>query len=215
MQKSAKHCYNSGIKQLILKHITENIDIYFRVLLIFIVGISIGITVINQLPEADIQNINEYICNSVNSLKNGTEIPKMQILKSSLFKNLVIVFIIWFFSLTLIGNYALYGITLIIGMTFGYTLSAIMTCFTFVQGILFFFTAMFLQNIINIPSIIFLIVQGIKSNKEINLKQNINLKYVLAKKSAYAILVMIFLIIASLIEVYLSGSLVYTITKYL
>lgn len=215
MQKRVKHRYNSGIKQLIINHISENINIYFRILIIFIIGICIGIAVVNQLSETGLQDINEYIESSINSLKNGNEVSKFQILKTSLFKNIVIVFIIWFFGLTLLGSFILYFVTLIIGITFGYTLAAIMTSFTLIQGMLFFLSAMLLQNIINIPSIIFLITQGIKLHKELTVKQNTSLKYILAKYSAYSILVMILLIIASLIEVYISGNLIYTIIKYL
>lgn len=215
MQKRVKHRYNSGIKQIIIKHIGENINIYFKVLIIFIIGICIGIAVINQLPETALQDINSYIEDSINALKNGNEISKIQILKSSLFKNFVVVFAIWFFGLTLFGSFILYCVVLIIGITFGYTLSAIMTSFTFIEGILFFATAMLLQNIINIPSIIYLTTQGIKLHKEPELKQNISLNYIFIRYSAYSIIVMIILVIASLVEVYVSGSLVYTITKYL
>ena len=215
MLKRGINRYKPGIKQLVINHISENINIYFKVLIIFLIGICIGIAVVNQLPETGLQNINEYITNSINALKNNNEISRFQMLKSSLFKNVVIVLIIWFLGLTLVGSFILYFITFIIGITLGYTLAAIMTSFTFMQGILFFFTAMLLQNIINIPAIIFLIVQGIKSHKNLMSKQNTSNKYILAKHSAYSILVMILLVLASLIEVYISGNLVYTIAKYL
>lgn len=215
MLKRGINRYKPGIKQLVINHISENINIYFKVLIIFLIGICIGIAVVNQLPETGLQNINEYITNSINALKNNNEISRFQMLKSSLFKNVVIVLIIWFLGLTLVGSFILYFITFIIGITLGYTLAAIMTSFTFMQGILFFFTAMLLQNIINIPAIIFLIVQGIKSHKNLISKQNTSNKYILAKHSAYSILVMILLVLASLIEVYISGNLVYTIAKYL
>lgn len=215
MQKIGRKRYKSGIQQLIINHISENINLYFKVSVIFIIGICIGITVVNQLPESGLQGIQEYINNSINVLKEDNEIAKGQMIKSSLFKNIVIVLIIWIFGLTLIGNFILYFITFIIGITLGYTLSAIMTSFTFIQGILFFLTAMLLQNIINIPSIIFLIVQGLNSHKSLLNKQNASLKYIVAKHSACCILVMILLILASLIEVYVSGSLVNTIVKYL
>lgn len=207
--------YQSGIKQLIINHISENINIYFKVLIIFIIGICIGIAVVNQLTELGLQNINEYITNSVNALKNNNEISKLQTLKLSLFKDIIIVLIIYFFGLTLMGSFILYFIALIIGITFGYTIAAIMTSFTFIQGVLFFLTSMLLQNIINIPSIIFLIVQGIKSHKDLIQKQNTSTKYILARHSIYAISVMILLVIASLIEAYVSTNLVYTIVKYL
>lgn len=215
MQRVRRKRYKSGFKQLIINHISENVNIYLRVLIIFIIGVCIGIAVVNQLSEAGLQSINEGINNSINILKENNEISKSQMLKSSLFKNVVIVFIIWIFGLTFVGNFILYFITLIIGITFGYTLSALMTSFTFMQGILFFFTAVFLQNLINIPSIIFLIVQGINSHKSLLSKQNTSIKYILARHSAYSIFVLVLLTIASLIEVYVSGNLVYSIVKYL
>ena len=79
MQKRKKHRYNSGIKQIIINHISENINIYFKVLIIFIIGICIGIAVVNQLPEAGLLEINEYIELSINALKNSSEISKIQI----------------------------------------------------------------------------------------------------------------------------------------
>ena len=167
MQKRRNIRHNSGIKQLIIKHISENINIYFKVFLIFIIGICIGIAVVNQLPEIGVQSIDDYVTNSVNALKKHNDISRLQVLKSSLFKNIVIVLLIWFLGLTLIGGLILYILTLIIGITFGYTLAALMTTFSFVQGLLFFLTGMFLQNIINIPSIIFLVVQGVKSHREL------------------------------------------------
>lgn len=206
---------NSGIKQLIIKHISENINIYFKVFLIFIIGICIGIAVVNQLPETGVQSINEYITNSVNALKNHNEISRFQILKSSVFKNIIIVLLIWFLGLTLIGGFILYLLTLIIGITFGYTLAALMTSFSFIQGVLFFLTGMFLQNAINIPAIIFLIVQGVKSHRDLLSKQNNSLKYIIAKHSACSIGVMIMLVISSIIETYVSGNLIFSIVKYL
>lgn len=215
MQRRRRSRYSSGIKQLIINHIGENINIYLKILIIFIIGLCIGIVVVNNLPETNLKTINEYINNSINMLKSNNDISKIQILKSSIFKNIVIVLIIWIFGLTFIGSFILYIVALIIGITFGYTLAAIMTSFTFIQGVLFFLTAMLLQNIINIPSIVFLIVQGIKAQKELFSKQNTSIKYILARHSAYSILVMILLIFASFIEAYVSGNLVNTIVKYL
>lgn len=215
MQRRERIIRKSGIRQIILTHISENINLYFKVLIILIMGICIGIAVVNQLPDLEKKNINEYIYNSIAVLKEGTEISKIQILKLSLFKNIVITLSIWFFGLSIFGNFILYFITLVIGIAFGYTLSSIMTCFTFIQGILFFFTGMLIHNTINIPSTIFLIVQGMKSHQSILNKQKTSIKHIFIKHSAYSILVMLLLIIASFVEVYISGNLVYSIVRYL
>lgn len=213
-QKGRNH-HNSSLKHKIIKHINENINIYFKIILLFIIGICLGITVVNQLPEIELQNINIYINNSISLLKSDAEISKIQMLKSSLYKNILIVLVVWIFGPTFFGNIILYFIILIIGVTFGYTIAAIMTIFTFIQGILFFFSSMFLQNIINIPAIFFLIVQGIKSRKHLLSKQNIGSKYIIIKHSAYSVIVAIILTVASLIEVYISGNLIYSVVKYL
>lgn len=215
MQKKARSRYKSGIKQKIIEHISSNIDLYIKVIIIFIIGICIGIAIVNQLPENSLQSIYEYINNSLNVLKENTEISKIQMLKSSLFKNVVIVLLIWFFGLTLLGGFVLYFLILIIGITFGYTLSAIMTSLTFLQGILFFITTLLFQNIIYIPAIIYLVVHGLKTQKSILNKQNTSIKYIVVKHSAYCIIVMILLVIASLIEVFVSGNLIYYVIKYL
>lgn len=215
MQRNLRRRYKSGIKEKVVKHICENINVYFKILTIFVIGICIGIFIVNQLPEAGKQYINEYINNSTSQLKSGVEIQKWQLLKNSLLKNIVIVFAIWFFSLTIFGSFILYLITFIMGTTLGYTLSSLMTTFTFLQGILFFVTSMLLQNIIFIPSIFFLITQGIKTHKELIDNQNIKFKYILFKNSIYTIVVTILLVVASFVEVYVSGEFVYSITKYL
>lgn len=215
MQKNCRRRYKSGIREKILNHKIKNINIYFKILIIFIIGICIGIFTINQLPETGKQTISEYINNSMSQLKSGVEIQKWQLLRNSLLKNIIIVFAIWFFSLTMFGNIILYFIAFIIGMTFGYTLSALMTTFTFLQGLLFFITSMLLQNIIFIPSMFFLLTHGIKTNKELIANQSTNFKFALIRNSIYTIMVMILLIIASFVEVYISGKFVYSIVKYL
>lgn len=215
MQRRERITHKSGLRQIILTNISRNIDIYIKVLIVFFIGICIGIAVVNQLPESEKNNINEYINNSIAVLKDGTEIPKIQILKSSLFRNIAIVSSIWFFGASVFGSFILYFITLVIGMTFGYTLSSMMTSFSFIQGILFFFTGMLVHNIINIPSIIFLIVQGINSCKSILSKQKTSIRHIFIKHSAYSFFVMILLIIASFVEVYISVNLIYNIVKYM
>lgn len=215
MQRNFRRHYKSGIREKILDHMVKNINIYFKILIVFIIGICIGIFTVNRLPEAGKQTISNYINSSISQLKSGVEIQRWQLLKSSLLKNIIIVSGICFFSLTVFGNLILYFIVFIIGITFGYAVSALMTTFTILQGLLFFATSMLLQNLIFIPSVFFLITQGIKINKELVSNQSKNLKFTLIGNSIYTIIVMILLVIASFVEVYVSGKFVYGIVKYL
>lgn len=215
MRKQARNRYKANARNIILQHIQANITIYFTILVIFIIGICVGVTIINNLPSTQTQVISEYINNSINTVKSGSRFSKTQMLKQSIVKNTFIIVAIWVFGLTFFGKFFLYIITIILGITFGYSVSAIMTIFSFGQGILFFLGTMLLQNIISIPAIIFLIVQGIKCHSEFANKKTNNLKYVVVKYSSYSILVALLLVVSSVIEAYASGNLIYAIIKYI
>lgn len=215
MKKHAKYCYKSNTKNIILNHIKTNINIYITILTIFVIGICVGVTIINNLQEMQVQSISNYVSTSIDSIKQGNTISKTQILKQSIAKNIIIVLAIWILGLTFFGKFFLYVITLILGITFGYTVSSYMTIFNLGQGLLFFFATMLFQNIISIPAIIFLIVQGIKCHNDFSNKKINNIKYVLVKYSSYSILIALVLIASSFVETYTSGSLIYSIIKYL
>lgn len=215
MKKHAKYCYKSNTKNIILNHIKTNINIYITILTIFVIGICAGVTIINNLQEMQVQSISDYVSTSIDSIKQGSSLSKTQILKQSIAKNIIIVLAIWILGLTFFGKFFLYVITLILGITFGYTVSSYMTIFNLGQGLLFFFATMLFQNIISIPAIIFLIVQGIKCHNDFSDKKINNIKYVLVKYSSYSILIALVLIASSFVETYTSGSLIYSIIKYL
>lgn len=215
MKKQAKYRYKSNTRNIILNHIRTNINIYIIILTIFVIGICIGVTIINNLQEMQVQSISDYVNTSIDSIKQGNPLSKTQILKQSIAKNIIIVLAIWIFGLTFFGKFFLYIITLILGITFGYTVSSYMTVFNVGQGLLFFFATMLFQNIISIPAMIFLIVQGIKCHNDFSGKKINNIKYILVKYSSYTVLVAILLITSSFVETYTSGNLIYSIIKYL
>lgn len=214
MKRSYKKHYKLTNRNLILNHITSNMSRYIIVLTIFIVGICIGVMVVNSLPDAQANNISEYINTSIEYLKNGNEISKNSVLKQSIIKSIITVVVIWLLGLTFFGNFLLYIVALFLGITFGYTISSLMLIFTFFQGILFFCSTMLLQNIITIPAIIFLIVQGLKFRTEL-VNKNSNIKYVTIKYSVYCAIVMLLLLFSATIEAYISTSLIYIVSKYL
>jgi len=216
MNKRFKKRYKEQRRNLVLEHIKENFNIYFIVLVLFLVGIFIGVIITNNLSENKSQYTKEYIDNTINLIKTGNKISRKQSLKHSVFKNFIIAITIWVLGLTFLGKYLLYLITLILGITFGYTISSIMSVFDFGKGLLFCFSTMLLHNIITIPTIIFLCMQGIKCHNELTkTKNNFNMKYFFIKFSSYTIVSMLLLLLSSVIEVYVSDSIVYGVIKYL
>ena len=205
-----KHGKSSNV---IIDYIKKDFNIYLFSLIVFILGTFIGVLLINNLSDNQSENMHNYILGSIQTLKNCEEISHYEILKKSISKNIIIVTIIWILGLTYFGKYFLYILLLFLGINFGYTISSIMNSLQFIQGILFLMTSTLLQNIIFIPSIIFLIVQGIKIHNDVDIHRDI--KHLSIKFSAFCIIIIIFLLLSSLVETYISSNILIQIKKYI
>ena len=99
-----KNTRKLNIKNMIYQHIVNNSKEYILVTLIFIVGIFSGVMFINNAQETQISEITTYINKFVDTLKNTEQLNNMQLLKSTIFGNIVIAIILWFFGTTVIRN---------------------------------------------------------------------------------------------------------------
>lgn len=216
MNKRIKRQFKIEHRNILAEHIKNNIDIYFLLVLLFIIGMVVGVIIVNSLPESESLNINEYINNSFNSIKDGNKLQDMQILKYSLNKNAVFVLIIWMVGLSFFGKYLLYFVIFFLGISFGYTTSSMFLGFNIGQSMLIFVSTILLQNIIIIPTILFLCEHGIKYHKEfIKNKSIYNLKHLLVKFTTCCLVSLLLLFISSFTEVYVSGKILNVVIKYL
>lgn len=205
--------YSGSSNNIIVNHIKENFALYFLSTIIFITGIITGVILVNNRPEVQVQNTSQYINESITIIKNDNKISKIEILKNSLKKNMTLILIIWILGLTFLGKYILYLVLLIFGITFGYTYASILSSMPLLNGILFVISGMLLQNIITIPSIIFLSVQGAKSFNIFNSSHSPN--KIAVRYTAYCVIVAMLLVASSFIESFISTNIVYKISKYL
>jgi stage II sporulation protein M len=206
---------NSQIKNIILQYIDENAKIYLILLIIFFIGIVLGIFFVNNTNETQAGQISEYINNFIASIKGDYQISKTNILFGAIKNNLIIALLLWFLGLSVIGIPIIYLIIVYKGYCIGYTISAIIATIGTGKGILFVFSTMLLQNIIYIPVILTLAVNSIKFYKQIvedRRKENIKLKII--RYTMISILMFIILVLASFIESYISGTLTSVLVKY-
>lgn len=204
--------YNNS-SNIIVNHIKENFSLYFFCVIIFITGIIIGVILVNSRDENQEKNTSQYISESIAIIKDNNNISKLEIFKQSLKRNMLTIIIIWILGLTFLGKYILYLVLLLLGTTFGYTFSSVLSTLPLVKGLLFAISSMFLQSIISIPAIIFLIVQGVKSFNIFNINHSTN--KIAVRFTAYCVVVAILLIASSFIESFISTNIVYKISKYL
>ena len=198
----------AGIKDFILRNIHDNLKSYLIVIILFIIGIVAGVIFINNANEAQGVEIQDYINSFISSLKQDYHIDKMELLKSSLWDNFILIISMWFIGSTVIGIPIVFGIVIFRGFCIGYAVSSAVAVLGAQKGIIFLITTMFLQNIIFIPVIICMAVSCIRLYKSIMKdKRRENIKLEIIRHTLVSIMLFIVLVLATLIEVYISTNL--------
>ena len=196
---------NSKIKEIVFSHIENNLREYIVFTVIFLIGIVIGVIFINNVSENQGLEITNYITSFVSSLKENNEINNFVLLKDSIKKNVVLATILWFMGSTVIGISIVYLIVAFRGFCLGYTISSMIATFGLWKGILFILSTIFLQYIIFIPCIIALSVSGMRLHNSImkdRRKENIKLEVL--RHTVFCAFILVFMIISSFIEVFVS-----------
>ena len=205
-----------NFKKVIQEHITRNIKIYTILIIIFLLGLIIGIIVVNNSGYSQKAEINEYINTFINDLKNGAKLDYFKLLKTSFGNNFFTVLILWFMSSTVIGIPIVYGEIGYKGFCLGYTISSVVATLGTGKGILFVITSMLLHNIIFIPCLLLLAVSGINLYKSIiKDRRKENIKIEIIRHTVFSLIILAVMLFASLIETYISSNLLISIAKYL
>ncbi len=208
---------NKGIKikDTIKQHISNNSKEYIIVTLLFIIGIFLGVLFINNVGEAQKVEIDSYLNNFVDKMKNTENLDNINLLKNSMKQNILLSVIIWFFGTTVIGIPIVFGIILYRGFCLGYTIAVCVSIMGISKGILFIIISVLLQNLIFIPAILALAVSGFKLYKSIvkdNRKENIKLE--IMRHTIFSIIMLVVLLVASCIEVFISTNILKSLIKY-
>ena len=205
----------SRVTEVIKSHVTENLKAYIIVSIILLIGITLGVMFVNNMSEAQAQDIQTYLQSFTGSLKEGKTVNTGELLRKSLSNNLLLVFLMWFVGSTVIGIPIVLGIVAFRGFCLGYTISTAIKIWGTGKGMLFFATTMLLQNLIAIPCIIALAVSGIKLYKSIMKdKRRENIKIEIIRHTIFSLVMLAILAISSIIETYLSTNLLVLCKSY-
>lgn len=203
-------------KEIIINNILKNKRKYILLLLIFIIGIVLGVFFINNSDENQKKEINEYIMNFVTTLKENNSIDKKELVKASLKGNIVMGIALWFIGSTVIGLPLIYFFVLYKGLCIGYTMSSAILTLSTGKGILFCISSILLHNIIMIPAILMIAASGTNLCQAIiknRTKENIKLEII--KHSIISFIGIIFFMLSSLVEVYISTNFLMLVVKYI
>lgn len=207
----------NNIRTVIFQHISSNLKEYLIISIFFLIGIILGVVVINNSEEETQLNIQGYIETFINSLKsNEYKIDINALLKSSIINNIKLAVLIWFVGSTVIGMPLIYAVIAFRGYCLGYTIAAMIATLGVGKGVTFAITALLLQNLLLIPGIFALSISGIKLYKAImqdRRKENIKIK--IYKHSIFSLGCLLILVIAAIVETYASGNLIGLAVKYI
>ena len=201
------------IFSIIKDDIMNNAKSYFVVLVIFIVGIFLGVMFVNQIN--DKSQLEKYINTYIDETKLIGNVDYFKELENEVKNNIVLVIWLWFAGTTIIGIPIVLGIILFRGFCLGYTIAACAYALGRVKGLIFVTITVLLQNIIFIPAIMILGVSSIKLYKSIiKDRRKENIKVSIVKHTMISIIILITLIIASIIKTEISYRLIINLIKY-
>lgn len=194
-----------NIRGIVFTHIINNLKEYVSVILVFFIGIVIGVIAINNSNAEQVSQINDYINNFISDLKEYGNIDKTALLTQSFFNNLFLILALWFVGSTVIGMPLIYGIIAYKGFCLSYTISSSIITLGTWNGTLFSLSAMLVQNLIYIPCMLALAVSGIRLYKSIMKdKRRENIKIEIIRHIMFSALVGGIMLIGSLMETYIS-----------
>ncbi len=205
---------NMHIKTKILINIQRDIRHYFVFFALFIIGIILGIVLINNISPEQKQETLEYIAKLVDVVRNNS-IEQKNILIYSIKNNLFLGILLWFMGTSIIGLLIVAGIILFRGLCLGYSISSALAIYGSGKGLLFAVSLLLSQNLIFVPTIILIAVSGTKfvSNMLKNIKKN-NIRIEIIKHTIFCWSMFIFLIISSFVEIFVSKNILKFFIKY-
>lgn len=201
--------------EMLKEHVKNNKKEYMIVALLFVIGIFLGVLFINHIQEGQKTEITEYFNTFTKKMRSMETINSMALLKNSMGQNIILAIVLWFFGTTVIGLPVVFGIVLYRGFCLGYTIAVCVTIMGLPQGLWFVLILLLLQNILFIPAMLALAVSGFKLYKSIIKDRNKeNIKIEVVRHTVFSFLMLLVLMLASVVEIFLSTNILKGLIKY-
>ena len=194
------------MKKVLIDYIDRNKKTFIILISFFIIGIFVGVTLLNNLSSNLKQEVDSYIESVITLLKENNEINMFEMFLISIKENILFILLIWFLGLTIIGGYFIYLTVLYKGFLLGYTAAAFIATLGIKTGTLVIIVSLLMQNVVFIPAMLLISENGIKLCKGIH-KKCLNLKEEFIRHNIIMLITIMLILLASFIEVYFSMNL--------
>lgn len=199
---------------IIKKHIKQNLKNYLLLFAILLIGIFIGIIVINNSNSEQKNQISNYVNDFTKELKNN-KIDYVLLLKKSIKSNIKIVIIILLISLSLFGTIGGYAICLYKGFSLGYSISSIIAVFGVSKGLIFAMSLILFSQMIYIPAIFYMITASNKFYKTIIYNDYDDKKIEIIRYFITIFIGFILLTLSSLVETFINSNLLLGLLNFI
>ena len=197
----------------IKEDIVNHAKAYFIVVIIFTVGVFLGVLFVNKTENKS--EIEKYINSYIDETKQIQNANYFDELQKDIRSKITLTFFLWFAGTTIIGIPIVLGIILFRGFCLGYTIASCIFVLGKVKGLIFVIITVFLQNAIFIPALMILGVSSIKLYTSIiKDRRKENIKVSILKHSIVSIMVMIVLIVSAILKIEISYRMIVNLIKY-
>ena len=197
----------------IKEDIVNHAKAYFIVVIIFTVGLFLGVLFVNKTENKS--EIEKYINSYIDETKQIQNANYFDELQKDIRSKITLTFFLWFAGTTIIGIPIVLGIILFRGFCLGYTIASCIFALGKVKGLIFVIITVFLQNAIFIPALMILGVSSIKLYTSIiKDRRKENIKVSILKHSIVSIMVIIVLIVSAIVKIEISYRMIVNLIKY-
>ena len=198
----------AAIRKIIGTHISQNRNSYLMLLMAFVVGVSAGAFTVNGLSSIQKEELTNYFQGFL-QLLDIQKVDSSELLSISLLENLKLVAVLWVLGVSIIGIPFIYLFMSVKGFITGFSSGFIINVIG-LKGVLFTLFALLPKEIIAIPCIIALGVNGINfslkiiKNKDIKHMSKESLKGSFFQYCFVTVFFSCFLFVGVLVEAYIT-----------
>ena len=191
--------------------------IFVFLLVLTIIGISVGAVLVTILNNSDKTLTIEYINEFVNNIENN-KLDYLFALKNNLFSNLTYVVLIWLLGISVIGLPIMLIMFFSKSFILGFSIGAVLEAFK-AKGILFSLVYVFPGQVINLLFLLFLMMYAMSFSFKliyvILKKQSLDFRIVMNKYFKIFLLVLIVTLLMTLYDTFLMPKLIKLIIPFI